>query len=241
MVRALQVGAKRGVNVAFVGKGGAGKSMLLEPFAQIFAIAGKPQKGSSFPLANVLNADLILWQDYKHHEATLSYTDLLSLLVGENVDIRIPGEVGVPYRNRAPAFYTGRAPIAFTSADPQEKADYDSMMMERFATFHFNRGLPKEEREAAFPQCGRCCAAFFLQQSGGAAGSGGATSAPQSSGGSVGSAPLLSAPAPAPAAAQAASAGDAMMAALREAGQMHASGVLNAAEFAAAKRRILGE
>ena len=273
VVKALQMGAVRGMNIAFVGKGGAGKSMLLEPFVQIFAVAGKPQKGSSFPLAGLLTADVILWQDYKHHEPTLSFTDLLSLVVGESVDVRIPGEVGVPFRNKAPMFYSGRGPIAFTTQDQGEKDDYNEMMGERFTVFHFGRGLPKEERSPNFPQCGRCCALFFLTHGAPAAGASallpereawsdgvaslqGLPSIGGSSAGGASSSSLLapashqdggrceampaslhSLLAPAPQLGSARS--EAMLVALREAAQMHASGVLDASEFAAAKRRIL--
>ena len=273
VVKALQVGAARGVNIAFVGKGGAGKSMLLEPFVQIFAVAGKPQKGSSFPLAGLLTADVILWQDYKHHEPTLSFTDLLSLVVGESVDIRIPGEVGVPFRNKAPMFYSGRGPIAFATQDQGEKDDYNEMMGERFTFFQFGRGLPKEERSPNFPQCGRCCAAFFLTHGSPTAGASAPwperealsdsvalmQGSPSMGGSSAGAASSSSWPAPAPqhggarcearppnlsslvatAPQEGSSRSEAMLVALREAAQMHASGVLNASEFAAAKRRIL--
>ena len=52
-------GPQRGNNVALVGKGGCGKSALVEPFDTIFNTSAKPQKGSSFPLASVLKCDIL--------------------------------------------------------------------------------------------------------------------------------------------------------------------------------------
>ena len=87
----------------------------------------KPQKGSSFPLVDLPEADIILWQDYKHHEGTLSFTDLLSLFVGEAMALRRPMQGGVTtnrkHRNRAPTFYTGRARVAYRCSDPDPEEE----------------------------------------------------------------------------------------------------------------------
>lgn len=161
ILRALEHGAKREVNVGLVGRAGSGKSMLLEPFEKIFNAAGKPQKNSTFPFANTVDCDILLWQDYKHHEPTVSFTDLLSFFVGESVGVRLPGEKNVKVRNAAPMFYSGRAPLTSSFVDHDERSEYDEMMMERFTTFFFTNPIPKKERKPNHPQCGRCCAAFY--------------------------------------------------------------------------------
>lgn len=167
---AFTKGAKRGVNVALVGRGGCGKSMLIEPLEQIFKTASKPQKGSSFPLVNVMECDIILWQDYKHHEGTVSYTDLLSLFVGEAIDVRVPMTAGavsnVKFRNVAPTVYTGRAPMtcaSHASWDVEEAHEYTGMMNERFRIFKFTVPLAMGARNPNHPQCGSCCARFLLE------------------------------------------------------------------------------
>ncbi|CAK0845543.1 unnamed protein product, partial [Prorocentrum cordatum] len=84
-------GATRGTNIAVIGGPGCGKSMLFEPFDGIFKVMGKPQAKSSFPLAAVLDS-VLLWQDWKHNDATILFEDLLSMLVGERMDIRVPNK-----------------------------------------------------------------------------------------------------------------------------------------------------
>ncbi len=166
VVNALKVGARRGSNVALLGPGGCGKSSLFEPLEQIFKTAEKPQGGSSFPLVNVLDCDVLLWQDYLHDEQTLRFTDLLSLFVGESVGIRVVMTGGnlsnVKHRNRAPAFITGRGPIRFNGREVALKADYEDMMADRFTVFSFRSPIPRAMRQQDFPQCGPCCARFFL-------------------------------------------------------------------------------
>ena len=60
MCRALQVGAKRGTNMAIIGEPGCGKSMVFESLDLIFEVHGKPDSKSTFPLAGVPDADLLL-------------------------------------------------------------------------------------------------------------------------------------------------------------------------------------
>jgi len=110
-----------------------------------------------------VGVDILLWQDYKHHEPTLSFTDLLSYLVGESVDVRILGEKNVKVRNKAPLIYSGRKPISSDFADADERREYNEMMMERFAIFSFTIPIPKAHRRADHPHCGKSCAAFYVE------------------------------------------------------------------------------
>lgn len=121
---AFQLGACRGSNIALIGKAGCGKSMLIEPLQFVFKTCGKPQRGSTFPLKNAMDAEILLWQDYRHHEGTLSWTDLLSFFVRELVEVRVPGTSGsggnVPHRNAAPTFYSGRAAMKYVCEDNED-------------------------------------------------------------------------------------------------------------------------
>ena len=163
MVRALQTGAKRGVNVACVGPGGCGKSALIEPLDKIYRTAPKPQAGSTFPLARVVNVEVMLWQDYSHDEATLRFTDLLAFFVGEAVAMRRPGQTNRSFRNEAPTFLTGRCPIQILSRDVAAAAELNRMMGERFVVFSFTQPLPFEVRQTEWKHCGRCFASFLLR------------------------------------------------------------------------------
>ena len=162
MVRALEMGAKRGTNIGLVGRAGSGKSTLIESLEKVCTTAGKPQQNSSFPWSNAAQCDILLWQDYKHHEQTVSFTDLLSFLVGESVDVRVPGEKNVKVRNVAPMIYSGRAPLPSSFSEPSGRLEYDEMMMERFTTFRFTHPIDKHTRRPDYAQCGKCCAHFYL-------------------------------------------------------------------------------
>ena len=96
--------------MACVGEGGCGKSALLEPLDEIFTACSKPEGGSTVPLAPLLSSEICLWQDFEHNEATVRFTDILSILVGEGVNIRRPGALNVKHKNTAPCFLSGRTP-----------------------------------------------------------------------------------------------------------------------------------
>ena len=160
---AFDTGARRGLNIALVGQGGSGKSSLIEPLEGIFETGGKPQRGSSFPFTNAVSADLLLWQDYRHSESTVCFTDLLSVLVGETIEVRVPGCPNQKWKNNAPMIYSGRAALQCGFQDEQEKEDYDNMMRDRFTLFRFTTRVPNADPN--HPKCMRCCAEFFLDES----------------------------------------------------------------------------
>ena len=262
--RALHLGARRMVNVGCVGAAGCGKSTLLEPFEFVFETLEKPQKGSTFPLCNLPGCDVILWQDYDHDEETVSFTDLLSLFVGESVGLRTPGEPNQKFRNKAPLFYSGRVPMLCSRRDKDAEATLNGMMDERFELFRFTVPLPKRERKADWVHCAKCCAEFYLR--GGAAADvvgtppSAATGAPLATvpvatpGGTAASstsavlpvaspvAPLaLTAVSSAGGVAPGPSAGTPALASeLEKLHGLHADGALTKEEFAAAKRVLLG-
>lgn len=160
VLRALELGARRTCNIACVGKGGCGKSSLLEPLQAVFETAAKPQKGSTFPLSRVPQADILLWQDYHHDEGTIAFCDLLALLVGEGLDIRMPGQLNVKCRNEAPMFMSGRTELQPANKFSEKGEQLFKMMSDRFTVFNFTK--PLIGQDAKWPQCGRCAASFFL-------------------------------------------------------------------------------
>ena len=86
--RALGLGARRGVHIAVLDFPGCRKSLLFEPFDQIFAVMGRPDSNSTFPMARVLNACLLLWEEYKNKDGIVLFEDFLALLVGERMKRR---------------------------------------------------------------------------------------------------------------------------------------------------------
>ena len=159
---ALELGARRGTNVAIIGKHGSGKSMLFEPFDGIFKVMGKPQKGSTFPFAGAIGASVLVWQDWKHDDATVQFEDLLSFFVGERIDVRVPRERNVSFRNTSPLFFTSNSFLKVTREDTAVADVLNAAMSERFKTRTWRVPLPMHERDLNFPRCSRCCASFFL-------------------------------------------------------------------------------
>ena len=160
--RALEVGAGRGTNVAIIGEPGCGKSTPFEPFDDIFPVMGKPESKSSFPLANALDARVLLWQDYKHNDAKILFEDLLSFLVGEQLSVRRPCQKNVDFRNSSPLFFTSNSELSVVREDPEAMRRLCQAAAERFCTRRWQNPLPKAQRSTNFPKCGRCCANFYL-------------------------------------------------------------------------------
>lgn len=158
--RALEVGARRGVNVAIIGEPGCGKSMPFEPFDGIYTVMGKPESKSSFPLEGVLDAHVTLWQDWKFNDATILFEDLLSLTVGERTNIRIPCKTNVPFHNQSPLFYSSN--LYVVRRDPAEMMRLNAAIAESFCTRVWMVPIPSAERIVDFPRCSRCCANFYL-------------------------------------------------------------------------------
>ena len=160
---ALQLGARRGVNIACIGIGGCGKSALLEALEKIFHCMPKPQQGSPFSFSGLDEYDICLWQDYEHFEDTIRFTDLLSVFVGESFGIRHAGARNQKFANKAPLLLSGRDKIRSTHKRPESRAMLEDMMDERFTFFEFNNPLPKSERNAKWVHCGCCAANFYLK------------------------------------------------------------------------------
>ena len=136
--------------------------MLFEPFDGIYRVMGKPQRGSTFPLAAAPDAQLLVWQDWKHDDGTILFEDLLSFLVGERIDIRVPHQSNASFRNTSPLFYTSNSSLRVRRDDAGEAARLNRAMAERFTTRFWDTPLPMDQRVADFPRCSRCCATFYL-------------------------------------------------------------------------------
>ena len=165
VVRALNIGARRGANMALIGGPGVGKSMLLEPFHDIFEVFGKPALDNPYAFGDLPTADVMVWQDFRYSTRLqgISFEDLLSLLVGESVNVRVFRGKPVTLRNKAPLFMTACTPVAVVREDPAEMRSLSQAAHERFKTRHWNVPLPFEERRSDFPACKGCCARFYMQ------------------------------------------------------------------------------
>ena len=109
-----------------------------------------------------LEAQLLVWNEWKHNDSIVLFEDLLALIKGELMEIRVPCKKNVPHRNTAPLFFTSNSPLYVVRQDPSAMVKLNTAMNEAFCTRVWAIPLPKAERIANFPRCGRCCANFFL-------------------------------------------------------------------------------
>ena len=163
--RALALGAKRGVHIGLVGEPGCGKSMLLQPLEIIYQSMAPPEDGSTFPLAGALDAEILLWQDFEYNSKTVNFTDLLRLLVGERVGVRIPREPNRALNNTSPLFYSALEKIVphMRGVAAGTFARKALAMDERFTMRFWTKPLPLHRRVADFPHCAPCFASFMLE------------------------------------------------------------------------------
>ena len=178
------------------------------------------------------SSEIILWQDYDHDEKTIRFSDLLSLFVGESLGLRLPGVVNKKYPNLCPCFYSGRAPMQCQRRESGAAAKLSAMMDERFTTFRFFQPLPMAERDARWPQCGRCAAGFFLQ---------GVPTAAQTPPGQPCLAPAPSLPISEQQPSFSSARAEGCVVALQALAVLHRQGDMTDAVFAAAKQRLLRE
>ena len=165
VLEALRVGARRGANMAIIGPPGCGKSTVLEALDLIYKVSGKPQRESTFPLANVVDAEVLLWQEFEWDAKMCAFADLLALLAGEKFGIRLPNKKPQQYKNTSPMFYTAWEQLTFRGS-PNKMLAYNGAMDERFKTRYWARPLPQHGRLIEFPHCACCFASFILSNAG---------------------------------------------------------------------------
>ena len=117
-----------------------------------------------------VKADVPLWQELELEPDTLAGEDLLSLLVGERVDVRMPGRANVSHRNTAPRFYTALVPLKPWHAPRWRRELMLHDMDERFVVGRQTERLPLGKRVADFPKCGHCFSRFVCESAGAAPG-----------------------------------------------------------------------
>ena len=104
-----------------------------------------------------------MWQEFELEPKTVAWEDLLSFLVGERVDVRVPGRPNVSHRSSAPMFYTALAPLEPWHAPRWRRRSMRKAMDERFVMREWSVPLPPAERVIDFPKCGRCFAGLVCE------------------------------------------------------------------------------
>ena len=154
--------ARRGTNMAIIGEPGCGKSMLFEALDLTSNVMGKRDSKSACPLSGVIDAHILVCQEYYHKGGLVFFEDLLALLAGERMEIRAPHRKNVSHRNTAPMFYSSNSLLAVRRDGPARMQLLNKAMCERFSIRRWQWPIPKEHRQMDFPRCGRCCAHFFF-------------------------------------------------------------------------------
>ena len=91
------------------------------------------------------------------------FEDMLAVLVGERIEVRVPHRRNISRRNTAPMFLTSTSILGVVREKPQEMQRLNDAMLERFTMRVWSNPIPMEDRVANFPRCGRCSAVFYLR------------------------------------------------------------------------------
>ena len=142
VLRALTLGAARGVNMAVVGPPGCGKSTVFEDLNLIFNTSGKPVRDSCFPLSGILGTDVLLLQEFSWSAKICAFEELLQMLAGERLAVRVPCARPVQHRITASMFYTAWAPLGVTGMDASRPYNLNTAVAERFTTRTWARPHP---------------------------------------------------------------------------------------------------
>ena len=114
-------------------------------------------------MGGLVDAEIVLWQDFEYDHKTVNFQDLLRLLVREKVGVRVPREKSLPFNNTSPMFYTALEKITAPPVPAATVAKKQLAIDERFVIRTWTRPLPMDRRDPAFPHCGCCFASFMLQ------------------------------------------------------------------------------
>ena len=93
-----------------------------------FTVMGKPENKSSFALAGVFDAQVLLWQDWQHKDSSILFEDILALVVGERIDIRVPHQKNISFRNTSPLFFTSNSALYVLRHDADEMFQLNAAM-----------------------------------------------------------------------------------------------------------------
>ena len=121
---------------------GCGKSTVFEDLNLIFNTSGKPARDSSFPLSGILGTDVLLLQEFSWSAKICAFEELLQMLAGERLAVRVPCARPVQHRITASMFYTAWAPLGVTGMDASRPYNLNTAVAERFTTRTWARPHP---------------------------------------------------------------------------------------------------
>ena len=158
--QSLQVGARKFTNLYLLGPKNCGKSFLLRPLEDVYQCMFKPGGGGQYRLTDLMNCEVVLWQDWRFDRHIISWETLLLLGEGATFLVPLPQNTGVSgdgmYRRACPLFITSKSKMEHR--DPTDTI----MMDQRFNFIELTKSIPMESCRD-IPSCSRCFANFVFR------------------------------------------------------------------------------
>ena len=143
VAKSLQHGPCKRGNVALVGASDAGKSWLVNPLNEIFTTLAKPAENSTYPLADIMDYDCVLWSEFNwaKFQKTIGLDDMILWWGGETHRVGVSKSVSPKDLERDPA----HVPVFLTMGEPIHAPTQrlQKMVNNRINYFYFPKSLDK--------------------------------------------------------------------------------------------------
>ena len=170
VVRALQLGRRKDVNILIVGEPGAGKSFCVAPLKLLFnAFETRGQK-ERFPLQGLPGCEICLLQDVRYESMGLCWDDWLRWGDGDTVTINVPrntaGAASIKYVAKAPLFATMADPFSYPLLEARQTGRdvtrENLQFQSRWRIVKFHRSIPEDRKDITLDPCAKCAANWYL-------------------------------------------------------------------------------
>jgi hypothetical protein len=171
VVRALQLGRRKDVNVLVTGAPDAGKTFVFKPLAKIYRSFQTRGQRERFPLQGLPGRDVCVLQDVRYESFGLCWDDWLRWGDGETIMINVPrnvaGAASIEYDGSAPLFATMADVFHFPLAEARQTGRdverENAQFRSRWRIVDFPRPIPPERRNTALEACAKCAAAWYAE------------------------------------------------------------------------------
>jgi hypothetical protein len=170
VVRALQLGRNKTVNVLVVGAPDSGKSFCFKPLVKIFDAFIRRGQTENFPLQGLHGSEVCVLQDVRYESFGLPWDDWLCWAELEDIMVKLPRSHFEESKR-----YSGTAPLFATMTDvfqyPLREAQKTNRSVEkenrqfrsRWTIVEFRHEIPVEQRDISLPSCPRCAAEWYAE------------------------------------------------------------------------------